>query len=981
MTKRLSGKLLHILRATAMALIVLCAGPTFAQDAATPLTEADIPPLFAKARAGNVGAMTWLGDAYRLGQGVDADPAEALRWYELAAAKGDVYGTFYVGFLLKDRQQPGDLDRALKAFTRVVPQYRKLLGANHPQLAVVYNQLGIVQELRFDFAAALDAYGKALAIRRKAFGDRHPETAGMLNNVANTLQTLGRLDEARQAYVEVLAIYEQAIGREHELAATALMNFGALERKASNFGRAFDLYQQALGIRTRLKSNPAAIADVHYNIGFIKMQLGLMDEALAADDEALRLYTLAYGPDHPMVATVENIRAGLLERLGRTEEALAAGRRSVAIFTQSFGEEHPQLATARSNLAVILATAGKTADALAENEKALAHFLRLYGEGSGDAARVLNNIASLEMDLGRTDAALAHAVRSIAIRSASAGLDASPTSYGLLAMMMARQENPVAARLFSKLMINSAQGMREGVGGDSPLSVKVDEALAGQFDYLTDQLTAEGAFSEAQFVASLLKGRELEAYTRGSAAAPSLARVKLAPSEEKLAQSFAKLFAPTHKLLARIETESKKKESAARKRKLQTLLGDLDKAYAKLANDVTNLFKTTEEARLAGQAERLALNERYAADLQKELAPFGSDAALYQAIATDRTLHLFVTAPGRETVHRQVTIERADLAHEVRTAVSAVESRSDEADAKLARLYDLLIRPVANDLAAAKPRVLMLNLSGFLRYVPYAALKSKDKYLIEDYALALFTPAAASALAQPDNAAPTAAGFGVSAAHDGFVALPGVARELETIFSGDDGAGVLPGTPQLDAEFDMASLKDALREKPRYLHIASHFKFVPGNENNSFLLLGTGEHLGLGELRTNPDLRFSGVDLLTLSACETARGGGSEGEEIESFGALAQMNGASAVMATLWQIADDSTAALMADFYRGRVSENLDKATALQQAQIAMLKGVSSTKLAARGVTLVETEASSPMSPSTAHPYYWSAFILMGNWR
>ena len=96
------------------------------------------------------------------------------------------------------------------------------------------------------------------------------------------------------------------------------------------------------------------------------------------------------------------------------------------------------------------------------------------------------------------------------------------------------------------------------------------------------------------------------------------------------------------------------------------------------------------------------------------------------------------------------------------------------------------------------------------------------------------------------------------------------------------------------------------------------------------------------------------------------------------------MNGASAVMATLWQIADDSTAALMADFYRGRVIDGLDKATALQRAQIAMLKGNPATKLASRGeraMTLVEgVEGATGAAPSTAHPYYWSAFILMGNW-
>jgi len=982
MLGRFSERLIAGLRVAVVLFAALGAWwPALAQEA---LTEADIPPLLAHARSGNVEAMTLLGDAYRLGQGVAADHAEALRWYEMAARKGDVYGTFYVGFMLKDRQQPGDLDRALKAFNRILPYYRKTLGPDHLELALLYNQIGVVHDLRFEFAKALEAYRKALAIRRKALGDRHPETAGMLNNVANALQTLGNLDEARQAYVEVLDIYRSAYGAEHEEVATALVNFGALERKAANFGRAFELYQQALSMRTRLNAGPAAIADVHYNIGFIKMQLGLFDEALAADDEALRLYREAYGPDHAMAATVQSIRAGLLERLGRLDEALVAARQALAIREMRLGPDHPEVATARSNLAVVLATAGKTDEALAAHRMALDHYVRLYGPGSGEAARVLNNIASLELARDRMDEALLNAVRSIAIRTAQSGLDASPSSYGFLASLLTKQENSVGARLFSKLMINTAQGMREGVGAESQLSGKVDKALAGQFDSLTDQLTAEGAFSEAQFVASLLKGRELAEFTRSSAApAPSLVRVRLTPSEETLAKDFASLFAPAHKLLARIDAETKKKKTAARDRKLRSLETDLEKTYAKLATDVASLFARTEETRLAGQAERLALNERYAADIQNELARFGGTAALYQAIATDKALHLFVTSAGRDTIHREVAIDRMELAWLVQDAVKSVETRAADADQKLASLYDLLIRPVAADLSAANPRVLMLNLSGFLRYVPYAALKSEHGYLIEDYALALHTPAAATAFASPDADAATAAGFGVSTAHDGFAALPGVARELEAIFTGADNAGALSGQPKLDAAFDVASLKAALRGKPRYLHIASHFKFVPGNENNSFLLLGTGEHLGIGQLRTDPTLRFTGVDLLALSACETARGGGSEGEEIESFGVLAQMNGASAVMATLWQIADESTATLMSDFYRGRVAEGLDKATALQRAQIAMLKGEPATEIAARGeraMTLVEGVETAETAPSNVHPYYWSAFILMGNW-
>ncbi len=57
-------------------------------------------------------------------------------------------------------------------------------------------------------------------------------------------------------------------------------------------------------------------------------------------------------------------------------------------------------------------------------------------------------------------------------------------------------------------------------------------------------------------------------------------------------------------------------------------------------------------------------------------------------------------------------------------------------------------------------------------------------------------------------------------------------------------------------------------------------------------------------IRTDPRFRFKGVDLLTLSACQTAGEVGSDGKEVESFATLAQNAGASSVMATLWPIAD-----------------------------------------------------------------------------
>jgi len=78
------------------------------------------------------------------------------------------------------------------------------------------------------------------------------------------------------------------------------------------------------------------------------------------------------------------------------------------------------------------------------------------------------------------------------------------------------------------------------------------------------------------------------------------------------------------------------------------------------------------------------------------------------------------------------------------------------------------------------------------------------------------------------------------------------------------------------------------------------------------------------------ELTFDNVDLLTLSACQTAVGNGSE---VEGLAMVTQGKGAKAVMATLWSVADSSTAQIMAAFYRLKKEQpSLSKAEALRQA-------------------------------------------------
>jgi CHAT domain-containing protein len=256
-------------------------------------------------------------------------------------------------------------------------------------------------------------------------------------------------------------------------------------------------------------------------------------------------------------------------------------------------------------------------------------------------------------------------------------------------------------------------------------------------------------------------------------------------------------------------------------------------------------------------------------------------------------------------------------------------------------LYRILVAPIRQDLINAKARTLLWSLDGALSYVPLAALHDGEKYFIEHYSSAILT--LSSRLHDVPCEQWRGLGLGLSKAVPGFPQLVNVPTELSSIVREQgSGEGVLEGR----------ILKAELNKQYPAVHIASHFKLEPGNETDSYLLLGDGSPLTLAQLKQWQGA-FAGVELLTLSACETGVG---DGREIESFGELAQRQGAKAVLATLLQVSDQSTALLMRQFYRNRA--RMSKADALRQAQLELLR-----------------------SNQFKHPAYWSPFVLIGNYQ
>jgi len=156
------------------------------------------------------------------------------------------------------------------------------------------------------------------------------------------------------------------------------------------------------------------------------------------------------------------------------------------------------------------------------------------------------------------------------------------------------------------------------------------------------------------------------------------------------------------------------------------------------------------------------------------------------------------------------------------------------------------------------------------------------------------------------------------------------------------------------------------------------------------LLLGDGSTLSLSEIRGG--LNFTNVELLTLSACQTAVGdekSGADGSEVEGLGKIAQEKGAMAVIATLWPVADESTALFMNALYKAHQVDHKDKAESLRQAQLTLLHASAQDAAPSGGqqrglarMAAAPASGGTPGDPNApfAHPYYWAPFILMGNW-
>jgi len=324
-------------------------------------------------------------------------------------------------------------------------------------------------------------------------------------------------------------------------------------------------------------------------------------------------------------------------------------------------------------------------------------------------------------------------------------------------------------------------------------------------------------------------------------------------------------------------------------------------------------------------------------------------AIIYSVILNDHT-EIILRLPNGQLTSHSIVRSPEQMQQEIDQLRRLLEKRStDEYLIPAQKIYDALLRPLEADLAAANPKTLVFIQDGVLRQVPMAALHDGQQFLIEKYAIAT-TPSLSltnrtATLARNSGALI----MGLTVERPPFEALTNVTTEVASVQK------ILGGTELLDRDFTLATLQKQLQNKSySIVHLATHGQF--GVDSASTFLLSFDTRITLDQLDDILRSRRSQqpVELLTLSACQTAAG---DNRAALGIGGVAVRAGVRSAIASLWFINDAATVPLIEEFYTQLRQPNITKAEALQKAQLKMIADLE-----------------------YSHPAVWSPFILIGNW-
>jgi len=926
------------------------------------------------------------------------DPAlaafEAARASYQAAGDeiGQVEALFRIGWTLKDRQGPGDLDRAIATYRQALPLVEKLL----PQ-------------------AAGDAGDKNIA---RVCGN-------LWNNLGEALRAAGNAPAAREVLQKAVDLARRwpnlPLGRFSKNLAFAISEAGNPEAARA-------LYE---GMIASDRSTDKDRANAEIGLGRIELGVGRLDQAL---EHFRRAGELATG-DPEIAWGIRYERCNVFSRRGAFDEALDECKAALKLTNHS----QENWAATNNTLGSVYADLGSYAEALDYFRSARSQYEALGRKVRANEALRNQGVAELALERYEDAAASFESVREFARQAGSPLLEATALQWlGRVELHRKRTGNPKTARelLERALELVRQFGDRQGQAdvqlelasacarlGDARSALASFEGPAGTLalaDDLGDPFRRASALSLRAEI--LLDQGELESALAAVDEAVELNdRLRGEVSSSDLRASFFARRRRTYELQIEIlldlasrnpdrgyPARAFESSERARARSLLDLLAERRFAEnegggARIAEserqdlalvEALNRFEARrrlekDPAALAALDRRIAETEAAAREIERDLrrsnprfaeirysralgaaaiqGGLEDDQILLEYIVGERAAFLF--AVTRE----EIRAFRLGSPEEIRSRLALFLSelrKPTASDARLRLLSEALSASLlapAGDLLAAKRRLIVAP-DGDLYFLPFEVLSPPEiagaqppasPYLIASKTIS-YAPSASvlsDLSAQPvAEGGPAFLGFAVGDPGDGSPRLAEADREVRSL------AALYPGQSRIftgaEATEPLIAAERGLLACARRIHFATHGYFSSDPQRMGLRLAPDPGGGGDGLLQVFEVLRLDlAADLVVLSACETAQGQEVAGEGVIGLPRAFFYAGAKSVAVSLWKVDDVAARDLMIAFY-GHLSEGLDKAEALRQAKLDLI---------AQG--------------TRARPWFWAAFVLVGSVR
>jgi CHAT domain-containing protein/tetratricopeptide (TPR) repeat protein len=765
---------------------------------------------------------------------------------------------------------------------------------------------------------------EALAAAREG-GERWVECS-MHHSLGDAFFNKGDYTGAFQALTTALACYETTDHISDK--GRVLISLGRIQRAHGQFERALSLYKQAYALQQQVHDEPAALQSLNA-IGVAYGYLGRFDEARQCYEEALSR-SQAMGSER-YVAFLLGALGSVYVNLGRYEKAIELLQQSLSL------EKGPARIYRYNELANALAFLGRFDEAMVAADQAVA----LSREDSSMRVTTLATRASITQHMNRLEASdndMSEALTLIEDLRAKAlpqdimkrsFTDTNQQWFGMAIEIRSRRGD-----IRGSLQI--AEQARSRAFLDLLASRHVEKAAAGPLD-ATHAMTPQNGLpaallgaTDAPPVTTLAATTARDALpTRGAAAAP------------------ADIIAPY----------------------MPALAADVDSPLSARAPTIDEMIATAVRLR---------------------------STMLIYWVGTHATL-AWVISPTGEVHEATVNVELARLSELTRATTSllkdggaALTFAGPSQTQPWRDLYQLLIKPVRAHLPTTPGSLVTVVPHGPLYQLSFAALQDDaGRYLIESYRLH-YTPSVgvlayttaegrhrpaspdAKALLIGDPSAPA------SDPSDGaLAALPWARREVTEI-------GTLIGAKRARVITEGEATEGRVREEIEeadLLHFATHGVIRQNESMSSFLALSSpgrsSPAASAGKIGSDADGKLTAdevyglrlhADLVVLSACGTALGP-MTGDGVIGFTRAFLYAGARSVIATEWNVPDQTGYEVMRRFYRSRKGSH-DTSDALREAQLEVLSSLRSGKLRVDtpGGTVALRE----------NPLFWAGFVLVG---